>query len=127
MWESNPQLPQPTKKPNCGNHITFSKCLNFLQSFPQHFLLTILLSLVDFRDELHNMIHREHRRLVAPLPGAPLPHLRLEWTMWNGIKHMVSMRLMPFHSLCSSHYYEPSSPQQPPLTETKYFSPSHLC
>uniref|UniRef100_A0A674CU16 DiGeorge syndrome critical region gene 6 n=1 Tax=Salmo trutta TaxID=8032 RepID=A0A674CU16_SALTR len=30
----------------------------------------------------------------------------------NTLKHIVSMCLMPFHLLCSSHYYEPSSPQQ---------------
>ena len=39
----------------------------------------------------------------------------------NGIKYakhmvsMVSICLMPLHTLRSSHYYEPSSPQQPPL------------
>jgi hypothetical protein len=31
------------------------------------------------------------------------------------VSNMVSMCLMPFHLLCSRHYYEPSSPQQPPL------------
>uniref|UniRef100_A0A4W5PIS6 Uncharacterized protein n=1 Tax=Hucho hucho TaxID=62062 RepID=A0A4W5PIS6_9TELE len=30
----------------------------------------------------------------------------------NTLKHIVSMCLMPFHLLCSSHYYELSSPQQ---------------
>jgi hypothetical protein len=30
---------------------------------------------------------------------------------------MVSMCLMPFHLLRSSHYYEPSSPHQPPLVD----------
>ena len=31
----------------------------------------------------------------------------VEWYQIHG--------LLPFHSLHSSHYYEPSSPQQPPL------------
>ena len=38
---------------------------------------------------------------------------------WSGISgmvsNMVSMCLMPSHQLCSRHYNEPSSPQQPPL------------
>ena len=29
-----------------------------------------------------------------------------------------TMCLMPFHSLCSSHYYEPFSSQQPPVLPT---------
>ena len=34
------------------------------------------------------------------------------------IKHMVSRCLMPFHLRRSSHYYEPFSPQQPPVSPT---------
>jgi hypothetical protein len=33
----------------------------------------------------------------------------------NTLVSMVSSSLMPFHSLCSRHYYELFSPQQPPL------------
>ena len=42
----------------------------------------------------------------------------LECNRWNGINyiiHIISMCLMPFHLIRYSHYYEPSSPQQPPL------------
>uniref|UniRef100_A0A4W5RQF5 Rho/rac guanine nucleotide exchange factor (GEF) 18a n=1 Tax=Hucho hucho TaxID=62062 RepID=A0A4W5RQF5_9TELE len=49
------------------------------------------------------------------------PHQRMH--SWNGIKYInniLSMRLMPFHLLRSSHYYEPSSPQQPPLLHRNY-------
>ena len=41
-----------------------------------------------------------------------------DWNRWNGIKyikHMISRCLMPFHLLRFSRYYEPFSPQQPPL------------
>lgn len=31
----------------------------------------------------------------------------LEQNKWNGIKHIVSMWLIQFHLLNSSHYYEP--------------------
>jgi hypothetical protein len=44
---------------------------------------------------------------------------------WNGIiyiKHMVSMCLMLFHVLYSSHDYEPSSPQQPPVCHMQGWS-----
>ncbi|KAK6319682.1 hypothetical protein J4Q44_G00108930 [Coregonus suidteri] len=34
---------------------------------------------------------------------------------------MVSVCLMPFHLLHSRHYYEPSSPQQPPLVEMNWW------
>ena len=37
---------------------------------------------------------------------------------YQNTKHMLSMCLMPFHLLRCSHYYEPSSPQQPPLVNT---------
>ena len=44
----------------------------------------------------------------------------LERNKWNGcerVKQMISMWLIPFHSLHSSHYYEPSSPQQHPVRQ----------
>jgi hypothetical protein len=44
----------------------------------------------------------------------------LKGNKWNGIKyikHKVSICLIPFPSLCSRHYYELSSPQQPPLID----------
>ena len=48
---------------------------------------------------------------------------------WNGklnsIKHVVSMWLISLHWLHSSHYYEPSSPQQPLLLETHFDSAVH--
>jgi hypothetical protein len=31
------------------------------------------------------------------------------------VREWYQTHLIPFHSLHSSHYYEPSSPQQPPL------------
>ena len=37
---------------------------------------------------------------------------------------MVSRYLMPFHSLRSGRYYEPSSPHQPPLVYLCFHSPS---
>ena len=36
---------------------------------------------------------------------------------WSGISGIVSNTLMPFHLLRSKHYYEPSSPQQPPVVK----------
>jgi hypothetical protein len=45
----------------------------------------------------------------------------LERNQWHGIehiKHMVSMCLITLHPLHSSHYYEASSPQQPPVIPT---------
>ena len=44
----------------------------------------------------------------------------------NGIKHMVSMCLIPFHSLHSRCYYEPSSPHQPPVTSALLYYTSIL-
>ena len=52
------------------------------------------------------------------------------WNRWKGINninHMVSMCLMPFHLLHSRHYYELSSPQQPPLVSTLWCRLYHVC
>jgi hypothetical protein len=42
-------------------------------------------------------------------------------------KRMVPMCLMPFYLLLSIHYYEPSSPQQPPVVCIKHLLLLLLC